>query len=87
MEDQLDLIILTVVASVTSVLLLSLKMCFKSKCVETECCFGCIRVKRDVKYETELENKVKENKPQTIGQAYPSESNLQQSPQGSDSVV
>ena len=87
MEDN-NVLILTLVGSITSITLLCLKLMFKSKCKETECCCGVIRFKRDVQLESELENEAKNKKPQpnTIGQTsiYPSSSNLQQQPQSSE---
>jgi hypothetical protein len=34
---------------------LGIKYCLKSKCNDVDCCFGCIRVQRDVRAEIELE--------------------------------
>ena len=82
----MDLILLSVVGSVTSIILLCLKLTYKSKCIQTEFCCGLIRFKRDVKLETDLENeKTKKPQPETIGQ--PSEINLQQLQQSAESSV
>jgi hypothetical protein len=89
MEDN-NVLILTLVGSLTSITLLCLKLMFKSKCKETECCCGVIRFKRDVQLETELENaKERKTQPNTIGQPsmYISESNTQQQPQNSEDSV
>jgi hypothetical protein len=84
--EQLDLILLSVVGSVTSIILLSLKLMFKSKCIETNCCCGLIKIKRDVKLETELENdKAKKPQPDTIGNI--SDVNMQQIQHSGDSSV
>ena len=84
--EQMDLILLSAIASATSIILLLLKLAFKSKCIETNCCFGLIKIKRDVKLETELEEKNKNNSHhETIGKT--SDINLQQLQQSADSSV
>jgi hypothetical protein len=91
--EQMDLILLSVIASTTSILLLSLKLCFKSKCSECALCYGCIKMKRDNRFEAKLEAELKEKNGQkklpseTIGNAYPSEINLQQLQQAGESNV
>jgi hypothetical protein len=68
--------ILTVslVGSASGIIILMLKLMFKSKCSSVDCCCGLFKIKREVQLETELEpdKKKPENENQinmnTIGQ-------------------
>lgn len=92
MENN-DVLMLSLVASLTSIILLSLKLCFRSKCSDISVCFGLMKIKREVQLETELKidpkNETKNtNQPQpnTLGQPsmYPSDSNLPPIPQSEE---
>ena len=58
--QEYDILIITLVGSLTSIILLSLKLCFKSKCSECALCYGCIKIKRDVRFEAKLEAELEE---------------------------
>lgn len=85
--EQYDILILTLVGSLTSIILLTLKLCFKSKCSDINLCFGLMKIKREVQFETELkieDKKESKNNNQPQPTMYPSESNLQQLQQMGD---
>lgn len=49
-------IIISLATILSAVVLLMLKLCFKSKCTDIACCFGLINIKRDVNVEKSIED-------------------------------
>ena len=47
--------LLSVSTIVAGVIGIAIKYCLKSKCNDVNCCFGCIRVQRDIEAEVEIE--------------------------------
>ena len=72
--DQNTILTVSLVSSATGIIILMLKLMFKSKCSNISCCCGLFQIKREVQLETELEpdKKKSENENQinmnTIGQ-------------------
>ena len=59
MDNGIIISLCTILSAIT---LLMLKLCFKSKCSEISCCFGLIKIKRDVEIERKIEdNEIKHN--------------------------
>ena len=59
MDNGIIISLCTILSAIT---LLMLKLCFKSKCSEISCCFGLIKIKRDVETERKIEdNEIKHN--------------------------
>ena len=53
MDNGIIISLCTILSAIT---LLMLKLCFKSKCTEISCCFGLLKVKRDVETERKIED-------------------------------
>ena len=53
MDNGIIISLCTILSAIT---LLMLKLCFKSKCSEISCCFGLIKIKRDVEIERKIED-------------------------------
>ena len=61
--EQDEILILTLVGSISGIVMLMLKLCFKSKCSHVNLCCGLMKIKREVQFETELETEKDEPKP------------------------
>jgi len=59
--DQHTVLSVTLVSSATGIIILMLKLMFKSKCSNISCCCGLFQIKREVQLETELEPDKKKN--------------------------
>ena len=65
MDNGIIISLCTILSAIT---LLMLKLCFKSKCSEISCCFGLIKIKRDVEIERKIEDtEIKHNINNDIG--------------------
>ncbi len=53
--DQNTILTVSLVSSATGIIILMLKLAFKSKCSSVDCCCGLFKIKREVQLETELE--------------------------------
>jgi hypothetical protein len=53
--DQNTILTVSLVSSATGIIILMLKLMFKSKCSNISCCCGLFQIKREVQLETELE--------------------------------
>ena len=51
--------ILTILVGLTSMII---KICYKSKCSDINCCYGLINIKRNVEIETDVETDIIPNK-------------------------
>ena len=54
MEEK-EILMLSLIASLSGICMLMLKLCFKSKCSTIDLCCGLMKIKRQVQLETELE--------------------------------
>ena len=69
--DENDILILTLIGSVTSIIMLCLKLSYKSKCTDVNCCFGILKFKRNVNIETNLEEKNTKSEDNVIPKVIP----------------
>ena len=53
--DQDTILTVSLVSSATGIIILMLKLMFKSNCSSVNCCCGLFQIKREVQLETELE--------------------------------
>lgn len=59
--EQNTILTVSLVSSATGIIILMLKLMFKSKCSNISCCCGLFQIKREVQLETELEPDKKKN--------------------------
>ena len=50
-----SVLLLSICTIAAGIIGLVVKYCLKSKCNDVNCCFGCMRIQRDVRAEIELE--------------------------------
>ena len=62
MEDS-QILIISLIAGITPIMILTIKALYKSKCVEVDLCCGFVKCKRNVIIETELEDQTKRESP------------------------
>ena len=60
--DQNEILMLSLIGSLSGIVILMLKLCFQSKCSTIDLCCGLMKIKREVQLEKDLDEKPEQQK-------------------------
>ena len=58
-----EILMLSLIGSLSGIVILLLKLCFRSKCSTVDICCGLMKIKREVQLEKDLDEKPEQPKP------------------------
>ena len=59
-----DVLVLSLATICSGIIVLGLRLCFKSKCSDVDLCCGLFKIKRNIELEMQIENKELESSPE-----------------------
>ena len=59
-----DVLIISLATICSGIIVLGLRLCFKSKCSDVDLCCGMFKIKRNIELEVQIENKKLESAPE-----------------------
>ena len=59
-----DVLVISLATICSGIIVLGLRLCFKSKCSDVDLCCGLFKIKRNIELEVQIENKELESSPE-----------------------